>query len=145
MFGVKNQRYINRASMQFVRFFAVEQVKKMTGGGFVIGLNVDAPAVNVKVVPVEQHGAETSGQPVGHGDLIMAGAFGLERAKHRTSGAHDVHRMRAARNELEHGLQSRRQAALRAELGLVFLEFGLLGEVSVDEQISDFLEGRLLG
>src|SRR5262245_5906613 len=108
-------------------------MQQMTAGAVVVGFSFDAPAALVKMMPIEKYGAETSGEPVGDGDLIVPDSFGLERAEHRTSGAHDVHRMSAARDELENCLQVRRQSAHRAQLGFVFIELGLLGQASVDE------------
>jgi len=101
----------DKSVRQLVRFFAVQQMKKMTGGAVVVGFGVEPVAVRVKVMPVEQHCAETGGQPVGDGDLVVAGAFGLQRAEHRAAGAHDIHRMRAAGNQLEHSFQRGGQAA----------------------------------
>ena len=52
-------------------------MQQVTGAAVIVGFSLNAPAVDVEVVPVEQHGAETSGKSVSNGNLIVAAAFGL--------------------------------------------------------------------
>ena len=100
MFGVKNQRHVDGAAVQLVGLFAVQQMEKMSGGAVVVGGGLDALSGLMKLVPVKQHGAETAGEPIRHGDLSAARVFGLQGAQHRTAGAHHVHRMSAARGSV---------------------------------------------
>src|SRR4029450_8664777 len=72
--------------MQLVGLLTVKQMEKMAGGAVVVGLRVDAPAVFVKLIPVEQDCAEAASESIGHRDLFMARTLGFQRAEHRAAG-----------------------------------------------------------
>jgi len=52
-------------------FFAVQEMQKMAADGIIVGPGLDALAVMGEVMPVEQHRAQRSQQPVG--DIARAG------------------------------------------------------------------------
>ena len=63
-----------------------------------------------------------------------------DRAEHRDTGAHHVHRMRRRRNLLQRRLYRRGNAARVDELRLVRNELAHRRQLAVHEQISDLLE-----
>jgi hypothetical protein len=80
----------------------------MPADGIVVGLGVDALALAGVVVPVEQHRAERSHQPIGDALRAFLGVvllLRLQRAEHRDAGAHHIHRMRFFRNLLKRYLE----------------------------------------
>src|SRR4029453_19524788 len=96
--------------MQLVGLLTVKQMEKMAGGAVVVGLRVDAPAVFVKLIPVEQDCAEAASEPIAHRALFMARTLGFQRAEQRAAGAQNVHWMCASRDLFEDRLQRGRQA-----------------------------------
>ena len=68
----------------------------------------------------------------------------VERAQHRHTSAEHVHRMRRLRQKPQHLDDFLRQLALRGDLFLEFLQLLSVRQFAVQEQISDFLERRLV-
>src|SRR5256886_6508501 len=71
----------------------------------IFGLGLDAPAVTAEVMPVEQHRAQRSHQPVG--DIARAGGavirlLRLQCAEHRYAGAHHVQDRKSTRLNSSH-------------------------------------------
>ncbi len=145
MLGVENERHVDGAADKLVGLLAVEQMEKVAGGGLVVGFGVDVLTARVEMVPIKQHRAKTGRQPVCDGELIVTEPFGLECAEHRAAGAHNVHRMRVARDLFEHPFQGSRQPAQAAQFGPVFEQVALLGEPPIDQKIGDLFEARMLG
>src|SRR5690606_25702676 len=71
--------------------------------------------------------------------------LGQQATQHRYGRAHDVHRVAGGRQGLEGGLQLNRQATQAAQLLLVCVQFGTIGEFAVNQQVGDFLEFAAVG
>ena len=141
--GVQDQRRVHRAHPQCGWLPAMQKMQDMAADRIVVGLDLDAPAVDREVIPVHQHRAERRHQPVG--DVARAGVvvvvlLGQRATERRDAGAHHVHRVRRGRQLLEHVAHDRRQAAQRLQLGLVGGQLGTVRQLAVYEQECDFLE-----
>src|SRR5947207_2796720 len=86
----------------------------MAGNRGLIAAGVDAPAGRVELVPVHYDRRKNAEQALGYCVLLFARVgLGLEASKHRAAAAQHVHRVRFAREHLEHLLDRIRHAALR--------------------------------
>src|SRR3989338_11620147 len=56
--GVKDERNINGAPVELVRFLPVQQMEEVTRAAILVGLCVDSFAAQVKVMPVEKDRAK---------------------------------------------------------------------------------------
>ncbi|MNZ97470.1 hypothetical protein D3C78_1167080 [compost metagenome] len=117
--------------MQLARLLAVQQVQEMPAQGVFIAGAVDTYAMVGEAVPVAHHRREQRQQAVGLVVLGVEGQLRLQRTQHRAAGAHDVHRVRVARDALEHFLQRLRQVAQALELVFVIGKFCLAGQLAV--------------
>ncbi|MNM74456.1 hypothetical protein D3C81_862170 [compost metagenome] len=72
--------------------------------------------------------------------LLFEGEFRLQRAQHRATGTHHVHRVGVARDALQHFLERLRQVAQAFELVLVRVQLGFARQFAVQQQVGHFFE-----
>ena len=96
-------------------------------------------------MPVQQHRRQAGEQPVRNVALVGEIALRLDVAEERYARPHHVHRMRASRHHFQHCFQFIRQPAVRLDFAHVGVQFGLVGQLTAQEQVGNFLEVRVLG
>ena len=148
MLGVKHERGVHRLHLCGARRAAMQQAEKVTADRVVIGLHLDALAVQREVMPVEQHGIQRSEQPVG--DLAGAGAVVVfllrpRAAERGDAGAQHVHRVRGRGQCFEHRAHRRGQTAQRPEFRFVGREFRDRGQPLMHEEMRHFLKLTVRG
>ena len=123
----------------------MQHVQEVGGHAVVVCFHIDALAVAVEAVPVQQHGWQTGEQPVGHLALVGKFAFRLDIAENRHSAAQYVHRMGIARYHFQHLPELLRQAAQRFQFGNIAIKLRLIRQLIVHQQVGNFFETRVVG
>ena len=82
----------------------MQQREEMAAQGLFVAGAIDAHAIMGEAVPVAHDRRESGHQALGHIALLVEAELRLQRAEHRRTGTHDVHRMRTGRDALEHFL-----------------------------------------
>ena len=144
MLGVQNKCGIEALAVQLFRRLVVQHVQEVSGDADVICLGIDTHTINVKTVPVQQHGRQASEQPVGDIALIREVAFGLNVAEKRNAGTKYVHRVRVGRYHFKHCLQCIGQAPVGDDFCDIGIEFSLCREMTVQQQKCNLLEARVI-
>ena len=121
------------------------QVQEVARDAVVVGGCLDAFAVGVEPVPVQQHGWEGGEQAVGSVALPREVRLGLKVAQHRAARAQHVHGVRFGRYGLQRLFQLPGEAAQRLQLVAVGGEVTGVGQVPVMQQVSNFLEAGVFG
>nr|GEU28025.1 hypothetical protein [Tanacetum cinerariifolium] len=143
VFRIQDQRCVHGLHPAVGRLEAVQQVQEVAADGIVVGFHLDALAVMAVVVPVQQHGAKRRHQAVGDvacARHVVVVLFRQHAAQHRHAGAHHVHRMGGRRQRFQRRLHGLRQAAQRAQFGLVAAQLAIVGQFAMHQQVGDFLE-----
>ncbi|MNU38646.1 hypothetical protein D3C71_273230 [compost metagenome] len=143
VFSVQVQGDVHRLDPFVAGLLAVQQMQEVATDAVVVGLHVDDAAVVAEVVPVQQGGTQVGHQAVG--DVARARGvvvvfFRQHAAQYGHGRAHHVHRVAGGGQGFQCNLQLRGQAAQAAQLFLVGLQFGLVGQLAMDQQVGDFLE-----
>ena len=145
MFRIQDQRGVERSPVQFARRGIVEQVQEMARDAVVVGGGLDALAVGVKPVPVQQHGRKGGEQPVGGVALPREVRLRFQVAQHRATRAQDIHGMSVGRYELQCLFEHAWQSAQRLEPVAVGGQLSDIGQMPVMEQVGDLLERGVVG
>ncbi len=114
----------------------------------VVRFDLDPTPVGGVVIPVEQDRPERCYATVRNfprPDRVLVPSLRQHASQRGQAGTHDIHRMRGGRNLLQNPLHLLGQAAHRAQIFLVFGQFGRVGEMTVNEQVSDLLIFTVLG
>ena len=140
---IQDQGNIHDPLMQFGRRFAVQQVQKVTRDRLVGGLGINAQAVVAEAVPIIDDRRQRRDEPVRDCLLLFETGFRLNVAQHGTAGAHDIHRMGALGDALQHLPQRLRQTSQPFEFIAICGQLARRGQFAAQDQIGHFLEGRL--
>src|SRR5262245_10712730 len=111
MLGIKNQRGIQSADMQFIWRFTQQQAQKMRGHAGIGSLGFNALSVLMKLMPVKQHRGKRSQQTIGDLDLVAMVCLWLQATKSRATGSQDVHGVGLGRKLFQDRFQSGGQAS----------------------------------
>jgi hypothetical protein len=141
--GIEVERRIHRPHPAFARAFPVQHVREMAADAVVVGLDINPPAMQREVVPVEQHRPQRGDEPVG--DVarpigLVPRGFRQHAGQHGDARPHHVHGVRCGGNGLQDGPHRRRNAAQHVQLRLVAAQLGLGRQGAVDEQMRYLLE-----
>jgi hypothetical protein len=115
--------------------FSVQQMEKMRGERFAVGICLDSFAVVREVVPVEKHGRLRGQQRVGDraraGFVVVVG-FRPQAAQNGDAGAQHVHGVRVAGSCSRACLTAWRQTAQAEQALFVCSQFRGGGQLAVD-------------
>ena len=145
VFSVENQCRIETLAMHLAWRFVVQHVQKMPCDRIVVRFYINARAVRVKPVPVNQHRRQTGEQSIGDIGLVREIAFGLNVAKKRNGCAQHVHRMRIARYHFQHRFERSGQTTQGLQPRDVGIQFGARRQLAVQQQIRHFFETGFVG
>ena len=139
---VQNQRGVHRLRAHLVRRFAGDKTQKLFRDLRVFGLRIDPFAARRKAAPISERGREKPKQPLGDFLLARKIALRLDRAQHRASGAHDIHRMRGGGDFFQCFAHRQRQTPRRAQALRKRFELRPRRQIAAQQKIRDLLERR---
>ncbi len=149
MFGVKDERYIQHAghSLGLVVALMVGQQIEQVLGEAQAGSRPDLPFAVRKPVGGGDQDRDLSQQSNGLADIRLVrtvGGIGVGHAEQRHPGAQHVHRMGVARHHADERFHRAWQPPLSVQLDGKVVQLLAGRQFAEQEQIGDFLKGRLL-